>query len=505
MRRFLSLPLAAVLLGAWIHGVATAVLTFPLVYNVIPNPGIDCTGSTDSTTGLQNLINAVPDYSIIHVPMACTLNISSTITVSSRVGLEIVSDIHQRGGNSAPQFLWTGGAAGVMFDFETDDHPRVSGFHFGVNGAGTIASFLKFDGSGGLHTPTAALVEWNDFNASGQQLTSCGNTGVNIYDCYVAISVSPTSTQNHENYYIHDNTVECSQTASNNTQARANDGVVNGTTTLTSATASFVGGDVGQRVRLTYPGTQGGYFQDTTIASVSSGTTAILSVAATKSQSNVQITIGTSFGIAVQIGASQNAKHERIYGLDTTNCDIAINVLGGSVDIRHLGGGFGGWGVYLNSTFALTESSIIEQYEDEGDQRGIEVKGSSAPVSIRNSRVANAYQLSDGFYKLGSYAVLESSGAVSTASCYGSNGNTNSVIVGEEANPVILTSINNAFNCLSAPVGYQYFLYGVTSINDNVGNNANSTLTISNLPTMAPAAHCRLWVNSGIITLTTCP
>lgn len=500
LKRLLSLPLAAVLLGGFIHGVATAVLTFPLVYNVIPNPGIDCTGATDSTTGLQNLINAVPDYSIIHVPMACTLNISSTITITSRVGLTILSDIHQRGGNSAPQFLWTGGASGVMFDYETDDHPRIEGFHFGVNGTGTIANFLKFDGSGGAHTPTAAEVAWNDFNASGQQLTACGNN-----DCYVAVSVSPTSTQNHENYYIHDNTIECSQTTSNNSQWRANDGVVNSTTTLTSATAAFVGGDVGQRVRLTFPGTQGGYYQDTTIASVTNGTTAVLSVAATKSQTNVQITIGTSFGIGIQIGASQNAKHERIYANDITNCDISINVLGGSVDIKHVGGGFGGWGVFMNSTFAMTESSIIEQYEQEGALRGIEVKGSSAPVSIRNSRVANANQFSDGFYKLGAYVTLDSTGAVSTPSCLGAHSNANSVIVGEESNPAVLTSINNTFQCLAAQVGYQYLLYGVTSINDNIGPAANSTITFTNLLTSAPTDHCRLWANSGVLTLTTCP
>ncbi len=64
------------------------------------------------------------------------------------------------------------------------------------------------------------------------------------------------------------------------------DGVLNSTTTLTSATANFVSTDVGRLVTAT------GVTAGTTIASVTNSTTVVLSAAATATASGVSVTIG---------------------------------------------------------------------------------------------------------------------------------------------------------------------------------------------------------------------
>jgi len=482
--------------------------SYPNVYSINGFSGIDCTGGSDSATGFQNAINAIPDSSFLFFPTWCTLNIGSTITITDRVGITLDSSIRNEDSSGAPQMVWIGANNGVMLDFEHSDHPKVCGLRFVTDGVHTINTYIKFDGTGGSHVGTLAEVCNNDFISEGQSNTS-----------YIGVSISPTATTNHENSYIHNNNFLCngSQLSTN----RAIDGVItNGATSLTSATASFVSGDVGTRVRLTRAGLTSGqnaiYF-DTTIASVTNSTTVVL--AATLSfpgaspRSGVQITTGTNYGVGIRQGNSQNAKHTRLYSNLITGCDISIYIAGGSVDIRHLGGGFGGTDIGISNT--VVDAIIIEQCETEGALRGLDIAGGVAPVTIVGCRVANINQLADGFYKLGSGVTLSGSAAVSscTGTGVGSLNNPNAVVVGEQINPVVLTSMNNQFSCLSPQIGYgpnfNLLLYGATSINDNIGNNANSITNLSssqiympNLPTSASGlATGQLWNNSGVLTI----
>lgn len=64
-----------------------------------------------------------------------------------------------------------------------------------------------------------------------------------------------------------------------------NDGVLNGTTTVTSATAAFVAGDVGKRI------SGGSIPAGATIASVTNSTTVVISAAATGSATGVTLTL----------------------------------------------------------------------------------------------------------------------------------------------------------------------------------------------------------------------
>jgi len=74
------------------------------------------------------------------------------------------------------------------------------------------------------------------------------------------------------------------------------DGVENSSTTLTSATAAFVAGDVGRLV------VGSGIPSGTTIASVTNGTTVVLSAAATATATGVRITLAASVNIASGTG-----------------------------------------------------------------------------------------------------------------------------------------------------------------------------------------------------------
>jgi hypothetical protein len=500
----------------------------PNVYTATGFTGVDCTGATDSAGALQTAIAAIPDSSTLFFPTDCTLHIGSTVTVTDRVGLVLTSGIRQQDSGGAPQFVWVGANNGVMFDFEHCDHPTIRGFRFVTDGVHSVNAFLKFDGTtGGSHVGTQAEVGWNDFIHSSLSNAS-----------FVAVDWSRTATTNHENYYIHDNTITCDsgQLSTN----RAIDGVVtSGSTTLTSATAAFVSGDAGKRIRLSFPGSQGGLFWDTTIASFTNSTTVVLAAAPSwivgyigaSPLSNVQITTGTNFGVGLRQGASQNAKHTRIYYNQITGCDIQVAILGGSADIRHLGGGFGGTGVLAQGN--LTDSIIIEQIENEGNLRELDLKGGVAPFTVIGSRVANINQLADGFYKLGSSVTLIGSGSVSSVSTglgqgttY-ATGNTHAILVGEQGNattgatgsPVTMMSMNNQFGISLVLSGYGLFFYGFMSFNDQIGTNPNATTVLSggqqaagsvsqvlmpNLPTSAPGGCTgtgRLWNNSGVLTV----
>ena len=290
-------------------------------------------------------------------------------------------------------------------------------------------------------------------------------------------------------------------------------GTTNSSTTITSATAAFVAGDVGKRIQLSYPG----YFLDTTIASVTNGTTAVLAAPNTASLTNVQLTIGTFYGVGINQGPSQNAKHSRFHANKITNCDVSIKVQGGSADIYHLGGGFGNIGVLFNSPNFNTDSITIAFQEQENQFRAIETHGGNAPFIIMNARTANVNQFADGFFKFGGQTTLIGTASQSQLPC--GNTNANSVIVGENPSvPMILTSIGNKFSCNPGSlVGYSGFsftnysslAYGPPiSLNDDIGAGANSTIVVTggkllmpNLPTSDPHVINQLWKNGAVLTV----
>ena len=103
------------------------------------------------------------------------------------------------------------------------------------------------------------------------------------------------------------------------------DGVLNSTTTVTSATANFVAADVGR------PVTGTGIPNGTTITTVTNGTTVVLSAAATSTAAGVALTFGalpnertsTDLAAAIAIAFRQTPPPTRIWGVqvDATTPD----------------------------------------------------------------------------------------------------------------------------------------------------------------------------------------
>src|SRR6202035_2049065 len=299
-------------------------VSYPSVYSVDGFPNVDCTGATDSASGLQAAINAIPDASLLYFPSSCTLHIGSTVTITDRVALTIGNPfINAADTSAAPQILWSGANNGMVFDIEHSDSPRVTGLRVGTTG-NTVNTFVNIDGCNvpnfgctgtGIHPGTRAEVDHSQFISSGMNNPN-----------YRAISISATITFNHENSYVHDNNIQCD--GGQNATIRAIDGVVtNGQNTLTSATAAFVAGDVNKRVRLTFPSTQGGIFFDGLLKSVTNGPAAVLNGNVSvpgyigPTRTGVQITTGTNFGVGIYQGRSQNAKHSRFYANTITGCN----------------------------------------------------------------------------------------------------------------------------------------------------------------------------------------
>ena len=413
----------------------------------VSDAGIDCTGYSDSTTAFQTAVNAMPDGGVLWFPSGCRMKLSSTITINSRANIGFRSASHGGVGGcggEVPQIIWTA-SGGTVFDFEYTDIPLIDGLSFRTTGSAYVDTFLNFDRRGsGRKTGTA-----------GRILNSCFSNGSNKTSDFSAIYIAPTTNSNEENYIVDNIQVQCSTSEA---AFRSRDGSIDrSSTTLTSATAKFVGSDAGSTIWLTYPG----FFLKTTILSVIDDTTIVLGAKPSVTQTNVTIYTGQGYGNAIHVGYSQNSIQHQFININYFRCDKGIYMEGGSAEIRHPNGGQSDYGVYMNS---LVQNTSIDYYESEDDLRGIETVSPTAPVVVTNTRMSNGSQFGDGFLKFGGSTILMSSLVTNTPPA-------NTVLIGYNDNPH-LTSIGNIFvagstNLTREQIGYSDFgLFPVTTIND---------------------------------------
>src|ERR1035437_7551497 len=354
-----------------------------LTGTMLSENGVDCSGATDATTALQAVYNAVPDNSNLIAPQGATIKLSSTINVSNRSGVRLISEHQRPKDNSAkPTIIW-GASGGTAFSFFCCDQPGIEGFFFnGASGSGCPDSWLVFDGEngvgGGTKTPTQAKVSRSLF------LADSGHTG------YKAIQISPTANQNHEDYEISD--CDFDGYGSNPTVRRATDGVTTiSTTGLTSATATFVSGDAGKTIIVSC---RIGSLT-TTIASVTNGTTVVLTADWTlASQTGATIHIGNRVGSAIY-QRGNNAFATRLINLAVQNFSIGLDLGGGSNGkISGLGGGFNDLGMALNGGWDL------DRYDCEGDMRAVSIADVNRPNLITSMRMTIPAARADGFILL---------------------------------------------------------------------------------------------------------
>ena len=412
--------------------------------------GVDCSGNRDSSTALQNAIDAMPDAGTIKFSLGCKVKLGTgiktggcAITIADRLGLQLVSDVlvGNFGGGQAPRLEWNGDG-GMMFCVQHTDHPRFIGLSF-VDNDHKIDGYLDFDGDPVRHIGTAGQIEYSSF------VSTTPNPN------YVGVSISRTATNNHENYEIYHSYFACN----GEIVVRARDGITTaGSSNVSSATANFVPSDAGARIRITYPGA----YLDTTIKTVTDGQHIVLDANVKDTQTNVTIHTGQAYGIGIRNGASQNALQQRFWHISYSNCEYGIYLAGGNADMRHINGGQSDFGIFI-ATFTAEQSSI-DYYESENDARGIESNG---PLTlITNSRLSNGKQFGDGFWRFGGGMINIQNSFLEFVP------HTNQVVVGTKGSSLV-TSISNYWSVTLAQVGYDRFVTPpVTWINDVFDNNA---------------------------------
>jgi hypothetical protein len=414
----------------------------------IQQMGVDCSGAQDSTKALQSAIDAMPDAGTIKFPLGCRVKLGAgvttggcAITITDRLGIQLVSEVlvGNFGGGRTPTLEWNGNG-GTMFCVQHTDHPRFIGLSFVDNGH-KIDGYLDFDGDPGRHIGTAGQIEYSSF------VSTTPNPD------YVGVSISPTATNNHENYEIYHSYFSCSGKVA----VRARDGVTTaGSANVSSVRADFSPADTGARIRITYPGA----YLDTTIKTVIDSEHIVLNANVKDTESDVTIHTGQAYGIGIRNGASQNALQQRFWHITYSNCEYGIYLVGGNADMRHINGGQSDFGIFIGGFTA--EQTSIDYYESEGDARGIQIDG---PLTlITNSRLSNSNQFGDGFWKFGGGMVNIQNSFLHFAP------HTNQVVIGTNGSSVV-TSISNHWNVSLAEVGYDRFVTPpVTWINDAFDN-----------------------------------
>lgn len=402
--------------------------------------GVDCTGTSDNSTVFQALINAAPNGMTFWFPIGCRANFASTITINSLSNITFTSPTPGGQGDcsaSVPEIIWTGASGGVVWDFEYANSPTISNLNF-QSSTNPVGTFLNFDrnGSGGTGTGTHAVIKDDCFNN--------GNTPSATFN---AIYIAPTTNSNEENNIVNGIHVTCSNVYAG---VRSHVAVISTSTALTSADAAFVSGDAGKVIWISYAG----YFQKTTIASVTNSTTIVLTAPTTANESGVTIHTGSSLGNGIHIGPSQNAIQNLFWNVNTHGCDIGIWIENGGADIQHLNGGYGDYGVKIDNT---VQTTAVTFYECEENLRGIE-NLNGVGLYVANTRMSNDNQLGDGFVKFGAPTTFINGFNQFTVAA-------NSVLIGVEPNhnPTFI-SIGNNFSTGGTTLTWTQIGYGLFSL-----------------------------------------
>jgi hypothetical protein len=195
-------------------------------------------------------------------------------------------------------------------------------------------------GDGSADDSTAVQNAINAAGAGGSVYLGKGTFGNGRFRCNSPITLLANQTIQGDLSSVTNTGVPTNELYFSGLTARTvTDGVLNSTTTITSATAAFVAGDVGSVVSGT------GIPNGASIASVTNSTTAVLSVAATSTASGVSLTF-SQVGITAAAGCTIRGLQVRGPGSATT-C-VGMNV--GAVEATYDQAYFMSWGIGVQQT-----------------------------------------------------------------------------------------------------------------------------------------------------------
>ncbi len=183
---------------------------------------------------------------------------------------------------------------------------------------GGLGQLTKF--TAGFTAPANSLDRWK---AGEGQLATWVDNPVNTTDTIIGIRNAGWAQATLPRIaHYEDESVNVTASSAGRSVA---DGVLNTTTTITSSTIAFVAGDVGRSVLGT--GIPDGAY----IASVTNGTTAIMSIAATATASGVSVTLGTLLTISRGENGTAPASHAASTEIYRRRARV-IGAIGDSID-----------------------------------------------------------------------------------------------------------------------------------------------------------------------------
>ncbi len=364
-----------------------------------PEIGVDCTGTTDSTAALQAWVSANLNGGHIRFPLGCNVVITSMILVKDADGIAFLGQENFAVEGQVPSFIWKGTNGGsacattftscvFMFDFEHSDHPMIKGLHFADGGSSSFCpdGALKFDGDfisdpSAHHTGTRGHIV-----RVSTGFNNCANPTSN----FIAISISETAQNNHENYYLEDLSIGCTGTGLFG--IGADGATTSGSSVLTSASNPFTSSMVSQRVRLSFAGT----LFDTTIASFTNSGSVTLATAVPFTQTGLSMHLGGNSGIGIRNGHSFNAIQQVINRVTYFGCLKGIDVEGGNAFISDPQGGFSDIGIYLGDAVDRPMSVVGYAAESDGAAVVMSSQGGTS-ISLINGAWADEIPFGNGF------------------------------------------------------------------------------------------------------------
>lgn len=342
--------------------------------------------------------NSVPTDAVITSGNGEQFGIATQVSLQGirNVKLKGWNRIGNLGGGAAATFLWTGSGAGPMFAFDSCQGITVEGWFFLLQTGKTVDGFIDIDGAGAPNgtISTNNFVQYCAFNATAQANAN-----------FKAVSISKTSPNNNEHMNVSHNFFMTSSYV--NTRISSTGSITSGTPNLTVTGLSLTSADNGKRVRVGLAGGSGTTL-DTTILTVTSGTTATLAVNATATVAGARVIVDQALGVGIYNGPSANALHQTFEDNNIFFARYGIQFANGSGLVQDLQGGGNEVDVYINN--CIGDGIEIIKVATEGSRQAVVLTAvSSAPVVMRQMRNANDFQLTEAYYVLDGVTRLEGS------------------------------------------------------------------------------------------------
>ena len=180
------------------------------VVNLGVQPGVDCTGANDSSSGINTAFSSLTGTKVV-IPVGCTLRVNSQISISGQTNFEIEGEGFQPNQNSIGPYIYgCSGSAGPILYINRSSYYYIHNFGVYAKGDSCTSNFTGSmswanSGSGGF-TSTFSKIENMVFttNRHGTMISGYFGFGVGVDG-----TGSGEAGPNLEQFTFRDNYIHC--------------------------------------------------------------------------------------------------------------------------------------------------------------------------------------------------------------------------------------------------------------------------------------------------------